>query len=66
MGMPKGWTVFVGGKGGVKPRLGDKLVANVPDDKVLDLVDELVKLYAANATGKERLGAYSGKSPQET
>ncbi|WP_330408643.1 nitrite/sulfite reductase domain-containing protein [Romboutsia weinsteinii] len=58
MGMPKGWTVFVGGKGGKMPRLGDRLLMNVPDDKVLELVDEVVNVYANNATGKERLGAY--------
>ncbi|EPZ55823.1 nitrite and sulphite reductase 4Fe-4S domain protein [[Clostridium] sordellii ATCC 9714] len=30
----------------------------VSDEKVLNLVDEIVKVYASNATGKERLGAY--------
>lgn len=58
MGTPKGWSVFVGGKGGTLPRLGDKLIMGVSDEKVLNLVDEIVKVYASNATGKERLGAY--------
>lgn len=58
MGTPKGWSVFVGGKGGTIPRLGDKLIMGVSDEKVLNLVDEIVKVYASNATGKERLGAY--------
>lgn len=58
MGTPKGWTVFVGGKGGTIPRLGDRLIMNVPDDKVLNLVDEVIKIYNENATGKERLGSY--------
>ncbi len=58
MGTPKGWTVFVGGKGGTIPRLGDRLIMGVPDEKVLDLVDEIVNLYASNANSKERLGAY--------
>lgn len=58
MGTPKGWTVFVGGKGGVIPRLGDRLAMNIADDKVLDLVDEVINIYSSNATGKERLGAY--------
>ncbi len=58
MGTPKGWTVFVGGKGGTIPRLGDRLIMGVADDKVLELVDEIVKTYSSNATGKERLGAY--------
>ncbi|MGL5711677.1 MAG: NAD(P)/FAD-dependent oxidoreductase [Paraclostridium sp.] len=58
MGTPKGWTVFVGGKGGTIPRLGDRLIMGVSDDKILDLVDEIVGIYSSNATGKERLGAY--------
>lgn len=58
MGTPKGWTVFVGGKGGTIPRLGDRLVMGIPDKKVLDLVDDIVNLYSDNANNKERLGAY--------
>ncbi|MGL5348677.1 MAG: hypothetical protein ACRDA3_15120 [Peptostreptococcaceae bacterium] len=60
MGTPKGWTVFVGGKGGTVPRLGDKLIMNVPDDKILELIDEIVAVYQSNAT-KERLGTYIDK-----
>lgn len=58
MGTPKGWTVFVGGKGGTIPRLGDRLIMGIPDEKVLDLVDDIVNLYSDNANNKERLGAY--------
>ncbi|MGL5641277.1 MAG: hypothetical protein ACRDDM_03355 [Paraclostridium sp.] len=58
MGTPKGWTVFVGGKGGTIPRLGDKLAMGISDENVLNLVDEIVNIYSSNATGKERLGAY--------
>lgn len=58
MGTPKGWTVFVGGEGGTIPRLGDRLVMGIPDEKVLDLVDDIVNLYSDNANNKERLGAY--------
>jgi NAD(P)H-nitrite reductase large subunit len=58
MGTPKGWTVFVGGKGGTVPRIGDRLAMGISDDKVLDLVDDVVNFYASNATGKERLGSY--------
>ncbi len=49
MGMPKGWTIFAGGKGGTMPRLGNRLIMNVPDDKVLEMVDKIVKVYANNA-----------------
>lgn len=58
MGTPKGWTVFVGGKGGTIPRLGDRLAMNIPDDKVLDLIDEIVSIYSSNGSSKERLGSY--------
>ena len=58
MGMPKGWTIFVGGKGGTIPRLGNRLIMNVPDDNVLDIVDKIVNIYSENASNKERLGAY--------
>lgn len=58
MGTPKGWTVLVGGKGGTIPRLGDRLVMGIPDEKVLDLVDDIVNLYSDNANNKERLGSY--------
>ncbi|MBZ6007415.1 NAD(P)/FAD-dependent oxidoreductase [Paraclostridium bifermentans] len=58
MGTPKGWTIFVGGKGGTIPRLGDRLVMGIPDEKVLDLVDDIVNLYSDNANNKERLGSY--------
>lgn len=58
MGTPKGWTVFVGGKGGTIPRLGDRLIMGVSDEKILDLIDEIVKIYSSGATSKERLGAY--------
>ena len=58
MGMPKGWTIFVGGKGGTIPRLRNRLIMNVPDDKVLDIVDKIVRVYSENAKGKERLGSY--------
>lgn len=61
MGTPKGWTVFVGGKGGTVPRLGDRLIINVSDDKILELVDEIVEIYSKNATGKQRIGSYIDK-----
>ena len=29
-----------------------------PDDKVLELVDEIVSIYSNNANNKQRLGSY--------
>lgn len=58
IGGPKGWSVYVGGKGGVKPRLGDKLCMNVSEERLFELVEEIIKVYDEYATGKERLGDY--------
>ncbi len=58
IGGPKGWTVYVGGKGGVKPRLGDKLCINVEEEKVTKLIENIIAVYDENAEGKERLGDY--------
>lgn len=58
MGTPKGWTVTVGGKGGIKPRIGDTLITNVDDEDLYPLAEEIVKVYEQNAKKHERLGAY--------
>lgn len=58
IGGPKGWTVYVGGKGGVKPRLGDKLCMNINDENLFKLVEEIIRVYDEYATGRERLGDY--------
>ncbi|AOR24362.1 NAD(P)/FAD-dependent oxidoreductase [Clostridium taeniosporum] len=57
-GMPKGWTVQIGGKGGLKPRLADKIVVNVSEEKLFPLVEKIIKVYSENATARERLGDY--------
>ncbi len=55
MGMPKGYTIFIGGNAGVKPRLADRLIENVPQDQVLPLVDKIVTYYKENAKPRERM-----------
>ena len=57
-GMPKGWAVQIGGKGGLKPRLGDKIAINVSEEKLFPLVEKIIQVYAENATVRERLGDY--------
>ncbi|WP_148136443.1 NAD(P)/FAD-dependent oxidoreductase [Candidatus Formimonas warabiya] len=57
MGMPKGFKIQVGGKGGVKPRLGDTLFENVDQRDVFPIIDKIVKVYAENAKKHERLGS---------
>ncbi|MBY6811494.1 NAD(P)/FAD-dependent oxidoreductase [Clostridium botulinum] len=57
-GMPKGWVVQIGGKGGLKPRLADKIVMNVSEEKLFPLVEKIIQIYSENATARERLGDY--------
>lgn len=56
MGMPKGFTIMIGGNAGVKPRLANKLVENVPQEDVIPLVDKIINYYKENANKYERLG----------
>ncbi|MEG0307235.1 MAG: NAD(P)/FAD-dependent oxidoreductase [Clostridium sp.] len=58
IGGVKGWIVYVGGKGGVKPRLGDRLAVNVPDEDVFNLIEKIIQVYDENAHERERIGNY--------
>lgn len=58
MGTPKGFTIQVGGKGGIKPRIGDNLFQNIDEEDLFPMIDKIVKIYAENAKKHERLGAY--------
>ncbi len=57
MGTPKGWTIYVGGNGGIKPRFGQVLVENVSEDEALRIADQIIEWYEKNAQTNERLGA---------
>ena len=56
MGTSKGFHVYVGGNGGVKPRFGDLLVEHVHPCEVLGVVDRVIQWYKETATGQERIG----------
>lgn len=58
IGGGKGWMVYVGGKGGTKPRIADRIALCVAEDKIYDLAEKIINVYDENATGKERLGDY--------
>lgn len=58
IGGPKGWMIYVGGRGGVIPRLGDRIMMNVSDDDVFKIIEKIIDIYKENAKGKERLGNY--------
>ena len=56
MGTPKGYTIMIGGNAGVKPRLGNILLQNVPQQDVMPIVKKIVDYYRENARNYERLG----------
>lgn len=56
MGTPKGYTIMIGGNAGIRPRIADVLVQNIPQEDVLPIVDKVVTYYKDNARKYERLG----------
>jgi NAD(P)H-nitrite reductase large subunit len=56
MGTPKGFTVLIGGNAGIRPRLGNVLIENIPPDQVLPIAEKIVEYYKANARNYERIG----------
>ncbi|MDP4144994.1 MAG: NAD(P)/FAD-dependent oxidoreductase [Bacillota bacterium] len=58
VGGGKGWMFYVGGKGGVKPRIADRIALSVSEEKIYDLIEKVIQTYAENATNRERLGDY--------
>ena len=56
VGMPKGWRVYVGGRVGSKPRLGDLLIENVSPEDIEDVVDRIVEAYKRLGKPRQRIG----------
>ncbi|MDI6811928.1 MAG: DUF1858 domain-containing protein [Desulfitobacteriaceae bacterium] len=56
MGTSRGYHLFVGGNGGVKPRLADLLWENLKAEERLPAVQAVVEYYRQNARPQERLG----------
>lgn len=56
IGTAKGWRILVGGNAGTRPRLGELLADDLPDEAtVLAIVSRVVEFYR-NSPRKERLG----------
>ena len=66
IGSGKGWMVYVGGKGGMKPRIADRIALCIPEDNLFNLVEKIIEVYDNNATGKERIGDYIDRIGIET
>ena len=58
IGGPKGWILYLGGRGGVIPRLGDRIAMNIPEERIFDVVEKVIDIYSENGQGRERLGNY--------
>ncbi|MEQ8156259.1 MAG: NAD(P)/FAD-dependent oxidoreductase [Clostridiaceae bacterium] len=58
VGGAKGWILYVGGKGGLKPRIADKAALSISEEEVYDVVEKIIQVYNENALKKERLGDY--------
>jgi NAD(P)H-nitrite reductase large subunit len=58
IGSGKGWMFYVGGKGGAKPRIADRIALCISEEKIFDLIEKVIQVYSENATNRERLGDY--------
>ncbi|HBP64199.1 MAG TPA: sulfite reductase [Desulfosporosinus sp.] len=56
MGTTKGYHLYVGGNGGVKPRQGTLLLENLQKEQVLPVVAAVIAYYKENSKPHERLG----------
>ena len=66
IGSGKGWMVYVGGKGRMKPRIADRIALCIPEENLFNLVEKIIEVYDNNATGKERIGDYIDRIGIET
>ena len=57
VGMKNGWKLLVGGNGGGRPRLSQKLTRDLTSDQALELIDKIIEFYKSNAKPHQRLGA---------
>jgi NAD(P)H-nitrite reductase large subunit len=55
VGTKSGWDLWVGGSGGVNPRLATRIARRCGDEEIVRLVDGVVTFYKTNAEPKERL-----------
>lgn len=54
-GTEKGWTVLVGGMGGIKPRLAEVLAEDIPEEEVEQLLERTIDYYRENSK-RARIG----------
>lgn len=58
IGTKNGFTCYVGGTAGRKPRLGEVLAEGLDKGQALELAEKVIRHYKENAKKGQRLGAY--------
>lgn len=56
-----GYSIFIGGAAGAKPRIAQKLIDNVKAEEVIAFVERIVKFYEEKGKIPERLGIFVEK-----
>jgi NAD(P)H-nitrite reductase large subunit len=51
----KGYDVYVGGKGGPRPKVGKRVLRGLEEDQVLRAIKEMVEFHQRNTTKKQRM-----------
>jgi NAD(P)H-nitrite reductase large subunit len=69
IGLPKGWTLMVGGAGGKDPMIAEIIARNLSDDEVLEIMEKLLKYYRGLSSRPQtrnlRLGVILKKEGKE-
>ncbi|MEJ2691231.1 MAG: nitrite reductase, partial [Deltaproteobacteria bacterium] len=50
-----GYDIYFGGKGGTRPRVGERIVRGADDERVLDVIGQLVALHDSKPGSKLRM-----------
>ncbi len=56
VGFSKGWKVLIGGNGGAMPRLSHEIAKDLSDEEALEMIEQLIQFYKANARPHQRIG----------
>ena len=56
-----GYSVYVGGAAGAKPRIAQKIIDKLNEEQVIAVVEKIVKLYEAKGELTQRLGIFIEK-----
>jgi len=58
LGKKNGWTISFGGHSGNRPRIGDILAVDLPDEQAIDLINRCLDFYNDQARKRERTSRF--------